>query len=489
MPTHSEVVRLNLEYYRKQAKALLKAAKAGDSAAVKRLAISTPALHDAQFVIAGEQGFPSWPRFKAFIVDSNLDFQKLTDAFIDAAVSNGKRAAEMLQVHPALARAGFYVALVLGHAAAVQTAIEDRPELVNTKTGPQHCEPLLYVCFSRFANPKSSYAVGLIDTVRILLRHGANPNAFFLHDGRADMPLSCLYGATGLNNNPDMGRVLLEAGANPNDNESLYHSLEHPDLVCTRLLLEHGANPNSTNVLKDVLDREEIEGLTLLIKAGADPDEINDRAETALHWAVWRGRSVEVIRLLLAAGAEINAKRKDGRTAYALAVISGQIQTADLLRENGADADLLPLDQFIRDRVGSGAQARPPNLPPGSERLLSDLAQGHHTASVAALLDAGMSIDARGEAGGTALHWACWKGYADLAKLLIDRGASLTTLDTEFQATPSGWFHHGASNCPDSGNHPEVARVLIAARAPMERSGPTGNAEVDAVLRAHKTIE
>jgi hypothetical protein len=30
MPTHSDVVRLNLEYYRKQAKALLKSGKAGD---------------------------------------------------------------------------------------------------------------------------------------------------------------------------------------------------------------------------------------------------------------------------------------------------------------------------------------------------------------------------------------------------------------------------------------------------------------------------
>ena len=87
-------------------------------------------------------------------------------------------------------------------------------------------------------------------------------------------------------------------------------------------------------------------------------------------------------------------------------------------------------------------------MPSGQERLLSDLTQGHHTRSVTALLDAGTLIDARGEAGGTALHWACWKGYADLVKLLIDRGAPLTVLDTEFHATPAGWFHHGTSNSP-----------------------------------------
>ena len=94
MTTHPEVVRLNLKYYRKQAKALLKAAKLGDPAALKRVVTPT-ALHDAQFVIAREQGFSNWPRFKAFIIDSNLDFQQLTDAFIGAAVSNGKRAEEM----------------------------------------------------------------------------------------------------------------------------------------------------------------------------------------------------------------------------------------------------------------------------------------------------------------------------------------------------------------------------------------------------------
>ena len=44
MPTHSEVVRLNLEYYRKQAKALLKAAKTKDTNALQRLHLHSPKL-------------------------------------------------------------------------------------------------------------------------------------------------------------------------------------------------------------------------------------------------------------------------------------------------------------------------------------------------------------------------------------------------------------------------------------------------------------
>jgi hypothetical protein len=39
VPSHPEVVRHNLEFYRKQAKALLKAYKAGDESAARRFAL------------------------------------------------------------------------------------------------------------------------------------------------------------------------------------------------------------------------------------------------------------------------------------------------------------------------------------------------------------------------------------------------------------------------------------------------------------------
>jgi hypothetical protein len=68
-------------------------------------------------------------------------------------------------------------------------------------------------------------------------------NTSFLPKDLPNNPLSCLYAASGLNN-ADLGRALLEAGTNPNDNESLHHSTEHPDLTCMKLLLGHGAKPN-----------------------------------------------------------------------------------------------------------------------------------------------------------------------------------------------------------------------------------------------------
>jgi ankyrin repeat protein len=265
-----------------------------------------------------------------------------------------------------------------------------------------------------------------------------------------------------------------------------------------KLLLAHGAKPNGTNALKHMLDREDSPGLHLLLEARADPNETNARAETALHWAVWRGRSPKIIAALLDSGAHIDAKRHDGRTSFALAVLGGHTEVATALAARGADTKIAPIDEF----VAACATALPDELDhllakhpkligaPGSERLLPDLATTHRTASVRALLAAGTSVDARGEWGATALHWSCWKGYADLVQLLLAHQASLTIKDEMFNATPAGWFTHGVNNCDEpGGNYAQTARALLAAAAEFPKSDlPTGDFEVDAILREHGVI-
>jgi ankyrin repeat protein len=498
--TNSEATRLNLAYYRKQAKALLKAAQTGDPEALARLARHSPntrpALHHAQLTVARERGFPSWPRFRAFMIESTLaqsalDFQSLANTFIEAALTDLRRAEETLAAHPEIARAGFYTALVLGDAERVRQALDETPALAVTNGGPRQWEPLLYVCFSLFANGKSTRAGSLTETARVLLRCGADPNTSYTAAQWPDSPLSALYGATGRNDNPALALALLEAGANPNDNESLYHSTEHSNLACMKLLLDHGALPAGSNALKHMLDHEDLEGLRLLLNAGADPNEVGLRGATALHWAVWRGRSARAITMLLDSGVALDARRKDGRTAYALAVIGGQTEIAALLESRGANTELAPPDRLL----AAGASADPAvlsrlltespgiALPLDSEQLLPDLASNHRTAAVRALLAAGVAVDARDGGGATALHWACWKGYADLVKVLLDHGASLTIEDNQFHAPPPGWFDHGLhSSNEKGGDYPQVARLLLAAGATL---AATGDAGVDAVLRQH----
>ena len=84
----------------------------------------------------------------------------------------------------------------------------------------------------------------------------------------------------------------------------------------------------------------------LLVEAGADVNAVNEADFTALHGATFRGLN-EVIEYLVAAGADIDARDFRGRTAYRMAEGAKQSfqfqswpETAELLARLGADTDL-----------------------------------------------------------------------------------------------------------------------------------------------------
>jgi ankyrin repeat protein len=387
-----------------------------------------------------------------------------TAGLIEAALSDWRKAAQVLAGHPEAAAQDFHVALVTGDTASVAARLDASPDLIRAPGGPRNYKPLAYACFSHFARAESGRSDNILKTVQLLLERGADPGTTCILSEWPDNPLSCLYAACGLHNNPALAAALLEAGANPDDNESLYHSTEHADLECLRLLLARGASPKNTNALKHMLDREDMAGLRLLLDAGADPNETNQRGETALHWAVWRARSPEAIAALLDHGAAIDATRIDGRTAYALAAIMGQSEVAALLERRGADTRLSDLDRAISDPEAlKTLLATRPDIPAVAlaAHLLPDFASAHRTEPVRALLAAGLPVDARGEFGATALHWACWRGYADLVEVLLDAGASLAIEDGQYHATPVGWLEHGRENCGEpGGDYDRVAQLL-----------------------------
>ncbi len=60
------------------------------------------------------------------------------------------------------------------------------------------------------------------------------------------------------------------------------------------------------------------------------------------------------------------------------------------------------------------------------------------------MLAAGWPVAARGQHGGTALHWAAWHGSTDLARLVLQHSPPLEITDHDYAGTPLFWAIYGS---------------------------------------------
>ena len=231
--------------------------------------------------------------------------------------------------------------------------------------------------------------------------------------------------------------MLLNAGADPNDGESLYHSLENPD--CTWVLLRHGARIGGTNALRRALDMPEPDALELLLAHGGDPNEPAGEGPTKI-WGAPLLRAIAVhrsrrhIAALLAAGADPLAQTPGGISVYRLAMQTGLTDVAELLRAAGAAEVLTPDEAFVAACARADAiaaqriQAQHPDLPgslPADRlRLMPDAAAWGSSEAVKVMVECGWPIDVRGgDWDATALNHAVFRGDSELTDFLLARGA------------------------------------------------------------------
>ena len=515
MPSRPIPPRPSLEFDRKQARALLDAFREGDRAAVGRFrahhpcihavdAAGSAALHDAQLVIAREYGFPSWPRWKQFVEARQLDTGQRAAALVRAACTGDMRKATvLLDAEPTLERFDLYTACVCGAAEHVARLLEGHPALARSRGGPLDREPILYACFSRFLRSDARRAAGIVRAVRLLLDRGADVNAHFtVVEGSETWIQTSLYGAAGIANNAELTRMLLEAGADvnelqeaPGDDvravscglEALYHASEFADVTCLRLLLEARPPLHPRRVsycLARMLDFENLAGVDLYLRHGADPNFripwMHDR--THLHRAVVYGRSLAIVQRLVESGGDPNATDDLGLTPFRSAVRHGRDDVADLLRAAGGRESSLTADDRTPSRIDPD--------------LLCYAAGRNDVATVRRLLDRGADPNALGGLDETPpLHWACWRGSADVARQLVERGADIHVRN-RYGGDALGTTMHGSANCHDiyggiamklpeeivHGDYPAIARMLIAAGARLpERTG--GSESIQDVLR------
>ena len=464
---------IDLDQARRRARELLRAARAGDPAAVGRIGPSAR-LADAQREVARELGYGSWAELKHEVEAERATLDERVRKFVeDATVGRLERAQRWLERDSAIAGAGVVPALLLGDRRRVECRAPSEPALPRVQLPPRNWTPLLYVCHTCFLGRDPARTAGLVATARLLLDAGADPNATAPAPNWPGSIWTPLYGAAGVAHEPELTRLLLEAGANPDDGESVYHACETRDHSCLRLLLDHGATFEGTNALPHMLDYDDLDGARLLLEAGYDPND------GSLHHAILRGREPRFVELLVEHGADVDLRSKSGLTPgltpYQLAVRLNRDELVEVLTRLGATPEASPADAFLAacrrgDRTAvEAALAREPALV-GSLRisdleLLPDSATWHDDTTLRLVLDAGFPLDARGELQGTALHQAAWWGRDANVALLLERGADVHA-GSWFggDSTPLAWTTHGSTNCPDrSGNWLAVAEHLVDA--------------------------
>lgn len=182
---------------------------------------------------------------------------------------------------------------------------------------------------------------------------------------------------------PTTVKLLLDFGADPNDadfygNTALHHAARWGDTSMAQALLANGADPSLRNRdgvspldiaqpggefaamlpvdshvqaegafgVMAVQCRDAIEArqagklMRLLASTNASLDETDRRGFALLHYAI-QSSSLEMVRALLEAGAEVNVKdATSGWTPLMMASGGGELEIAKVLLMNGADVDV-----------------------------------------------------------------------------------------------------------------------------------------------------
>jgi hypothetical protein len=110
-------------------------------------------------------------------------------------------------------------------------------------------------------------------------------------------------------------------------------------------------------------------------------------------------------------------------------------------------------------------------LTPGDVRKLPDAARDENAAAVSLMLDLGWPVDAKGQHGATALHWAAFHGNLEITRNILRRRPPLEVRDQDFDGTPLFWGIYGSVHgwrC-HTGNYPAVVETLLGAGATLPR--------------------
>ncbi|MFH1115319.1 MAG: ankyrin repeat domain-containing protein [Pseudomonadota bacterium] len=326
------------------------------------------------------------------------------------------------------------------------------------------------------------------ETAKLLITHGINVNAKLERDGSTALIWAAFLGDV------ELVRLLLEKGAEVN--VRLTDGLT-PLLCAMTGSWRNGIHKSlgsrfEVNVLErnrppaEKFSDRRMEMVKLLLDHGADVNALPAKGTTALMWAINRGQA-EMVQLLLERGADPNAKLRDGSTLLQSAALLGCAEVVKLLIEHGARATLAAaalsgLNNEVRRLLDQGSDVNARDTK--GRTAFMECARRGNLDTARLLIDRGADPSARDERGWTAFMEAMWNNRLDMATLLLERGVDPNVADD------SGWtplMQAAWKGLPEAVNLLLTKGVDVNAKdpygkTPLMRAVEMGNREVGLLL-------
>lgn len=352
----------------------------------------------------------------------------------------------LLAQHPHIASANTYTAVVCGALDSVKRFLTDRPEAAVEPGGPRQWPPLLYLCNARISRPDASERA--VEIARLLLDRGADANSGY-PGGSGEIrysALTCVIGegeeeAAPHPRRDELATLLLERGAEPYDTQVLYNTHFRGDILwLMKLIYEHAVRGGRQKDWEDpewrMLDMQGYgRGARYLLGVAVHHND--------LALATW----------LLEHGASPSAppppgwpsrKARPRRSMHEEALRRGFVEMADLLVRHGAAPGTVALTgmeafvaaclRFDRAEIRALAEHHPEYLRDPAP-LFAAIRQDRADI-VAFLLELGMSIEIEDEKRTRPLHVAASHDAVRVASLLIERGAEIDAVESNWDNTP-----------------------------------------------------